>query len=94
MATVAISRVRRTLGTFHLTTMLIVHAAWYQIIMYVCENVCARGVLRAAFASLAAQLSLVVVVLFHWYAGLSKIFVSGLWADGVMQVWIHLWGYD
>ena len=85
--------------TFHLTTMLlIVHAAWYQI-----HHVRLRERLREGrfwtqqhSPAWLAQLSLVVVVLFHWYAGLSKIFVSGFaWADGVsLQVWIHLWGHD
>ena len=74
------------------------HAAWYQI-----HHVRLRERLREGrfwtqqhSPAWLAQLSLVVVVLFHWYAGLSKIFVSGFArADGVsLQVWIHLWGYD
>ena len=78
--------------------MLFIHAAWYQFRRHEIRAAVADGSFwhRALYPAWVFQLSVFSIALFHTYAGLSKLFISGVsWASGLsLQLWIHLWGVD
>ena len=84
---------------YHLTNMvLLIHALWYQFHYREIRVALLKGVFWQSplYPNWTFMLSVFCIALFHTYAGLSKLVVSGPeWANGVsLQLWVHLWGRD
>ena len=85
--------------TYNLAVLvLLVHAGWYHFRRREIGAAIKSGTFweSTLYPGWVFHLSVLCIAVFHTYAGLSKLWVSGFgWANGQsLQLWIHLWGVD
>tara|TARA_B100001093_G_scaffold514601_1_gene588986 strand:- start:98 stop:877 length:780 start_codon:yes stop_codon:yes gene_type:complete len=85
--------------TYNLAVLLLfIHAAWYHFRRHEIRAAIADGSFwhREMYPPWVFKLSVFSIAIFHTFAGLSKLFISGFeWANGLsLQLWVHLWGVD